>query len=191
MTAGPSIQVHPLTPERWDHLVQLFGAHGASSGCWCMWWRQTASEFAAKAGEKNREEFRAIVASERVPGLLAYEQGVPVGWCSIGPREDFGRLNRSPTLKRVDDSPAWSIVCFYIKPRSRGKGVGAALLQAAVAHAASRGASVVEGYPLDESTGPVTNAGAFTGVLAMFREAGFKEVARRSARRPIMRREIS
>lgn len=179
--------IHPLTLDRWDDLVRLFGANGAVGGCWCMWWRQTSREFGAKAGDQDREELRTIVESGRVPGLLAYEGGVPVGWCSLGPREEFGRLNRSPVLKPVDEQPAWAIVCFFINRNHRGQGVGAALLRAAIAHAAAEGAAIVEGYPLDDSVGRLSNSAAYTGVVSMFREAGFEEVARRTPGRPIMR----
>ena len=40
-------EFHPLTPELWSDLEQLFGARGACGGCWCMWWRLSAGEFAA------------------------------------------------------------------------------------------------------------------------------------------------
>ncbi len=36
---------HPLTPERWVDFENLFGSRGACGGGWCMWWRQTPSEF--------------------------------------------------------------------------------------------------------------------------------------------------
>lgn len=48
-------------------------------------------------------------------------------------------------------------------------------------------ASIVEGYPVDESGRRVTNAAARTGVLSMFRPAGFEETVRRSRRSPILR----
>lgn len=182
-----SMEIYPLTPDRWEDLVRLFGPNGAVGGCWCMWWRQTSKEFDSKAGDQNCEELRAIVDSGRVPGLLAYQAGVPVGWCSLAPRAEFGRLNRSPVLKTIDEQPVWSIVCFFINRNHRGRGVGADLLRAAVAHAVAQGAAVVEGYPLDDSAGRLSNSAAYTGVVSMFREAGFEEVARRSPGRPIMR----
>ena len=109
-----SWQFHRLTPERWTDFEELFGERGAAGGCWCMWWRLTQREFDAQKGEGNRRAMKAIVDSGRVPGVLAYHEGQPVGWCSVAPREEFPRLGRSRILKPVDDEPVWSVVCFFI-----------------------------------------------------------------------------
>ena len=77
----------PLTAERWSDFVELFGERGAYGGCWCMWWRLTRREFEQGQGEVNRQRMKAIVDSGRIPGILAYLQGKPVGWCSVAPRE--------------------------------------------------------------------------------------------------------
>ncbi len=186
MLAEP-LQIRPLTPERWDDLVVLFGPRGAVAGCWCMWWRQTAREFEQNAGEANREALRAQVEAGRVPGLLACRGGRAVGWVSVAPREEFGRLERSPTLGRVDEAPVWSVACFYIARDERRGGVGSALLRAAADHASAHGARCVEGYPVDVGDGSSRASDIFTGVLSTFLEAGFREVARRSPKRPIVR----
>ena len=105
----------PLTPQRWDDLAALFGPSGAYGGCWCMFWRETRQEFSLNCrnkGEGNREALHALVDSGVVPGILGYRGGVPLVWCSIAPREDFPALERSRNLKRLDDQPVWSIVCF-------------------------------------------------------------------------------
>jgi hypothetical protein len=52
-----------------------------------------------------------IIAAGKEPGLLVYHRHKPVSWISIAPREDFPVLDRSPTLKRVDDQSVWSISC--------------------------------------------------------------------------------
>ena len=90
-----SWEFHRLTLERWADFEELFGEHGAAGGCWCMWWRLTGKEFDAQKGEGNRTAMKAIVDSGRVPGILAYHEGHPVGWCSVAPREEFPRLERS------------------------------------------------------------------------------------------------
>lgn len=178
--------VAPLTADRWDDLVALFGERGASSGCWCMWWRCAAKEWDANAGGGNRRALAALVATGPPPGLLAYHDGKPVGWVAVAPRTEYPRLDRSPKLKRVDATPVWAVSCFYIDRWFRGTGVAGTLLRAAVEYARSQGATAVEGYPLDPGEGRVSNAAAWTGVLDMFRAAGFDEIARRGGR-PIVR----
>jgi GNAT superfamily N-acetyltransferase len=180
------LEFHPATAERWPDLERLFGEHGASSGCWCMWWRLTRSQFAQQRGQKNKQALKAIVDSGQVPGLLAYAAGQPIAWCSIGPRETYPALERSRTLGRVDDKPVWSVVCFFVAKPSRRRGLMVPLLKAAVAYARERGAKIVEGYPV-EPTETLSGDSGYTGVVSAFRKAGFVEVLRRSEARPIMR----
>lgn len=183
------IDVHPLTPDRWDDLLDLFGKSGAYSGCWCMYWRVPSKTFGAECGAGLKKRFKKLVDDGEVPGLLGYFDGVPVGWISLGPREAFGRIERSPKLRKVDDTPVWSIVCFFIKRGHRGGGVATQLLDAALKYARKRGAKHIEGYPIDASGGRKDNASMFTGALEMFEDAGFAEIERRGGR-PIVRRAL-
>ncbi len=183
----PPLEFHLLTPERWQDLEALFGERGACGGCWCMWWRVKRSQFEKQKGEENRRAFKEIVDSGEIPGLLAYAEGQPIGWCSVAPREDFPVLDRSRTLKRVDDQPVWSVVCFFVAKPFRRKGVTAELLRAAVEYARERGAKIVEGYPIEPKKPDMPAPFAWTGLASTFRRAGFVEVLRRSETRPIMR----
>jgi len=47
-------------------------------------------------GLQNRQAMKALVDRGTVPGLIGYENGVPVAWVSLGPREDYAKLRRSP-----------------------------------------------------------------------------------------------
>ena len=181
----PTLEVHPLTPERWGDLETLFGKRGASSGCWCMWWRLPRAQFQQQAGQRNKEALKAIVDSGQPPGLLAYAGGEAIAWCSVGPRPAFTALERSRTLKRVDDAPVWSVVCFFVAKPFRRRGVMVPLLTAAVEYARAHGAKIVEGYPV-EPTQRLSGDRGYTGVVSAFRKAGFVEVLRRGTR-PIMR----
>jgi GNAT superfamily N-acetyltransferase len=182
----PALEFLPVTPERWADLERLFGEHGAHGGCWCMWWRLRRSDFAKQTGEQNKQVLKAIVDSGEIPGLLAYADGEPVAWSSIGPRERFAALEQSRKLKRVDDKAVWSIVCFFVAKPFRGKGLMGRFLKAAVAYAKQRGAKIVEGYPI-EPTGRLSGYSGYAGVASSFRKAGFVEVLRRSERQAIMR----
>ena len=180
----------PLTLDRWPDLEKLFGPRGACGGCWCMYWRLTRPEFAAGQGAGNRRAFRRLVGSGVVPGILAYMGGEPAGWCAIEPRAAYPRLARSRILAPVDDAPVWSIACFFIARQYRKQGLSVELLEAAARHARAAGARIIEGYPIESGQGSVPAAFAWTGLTGAFRAAGFVEVARRSARQPVMRREL-
>lgn len=189
------VDVHQLTPERWDDFAALFGPNGACGGCWCMWWRVTAKEFEAGA-DVNRERMRALVeGGDHAPGLLAYDGERVVGWCTVSPRTEFGRIERSPDLAFAggdDEAHAlWSVPCFYIGPGQRGRGIARALLDAAVAYAVEHGAAVVEGYAVDPGRRKFSNSELYTGTVSLFEGAGFERVgARKPTSRIVMRRAV-
>ena len=102
---GGTLQVLPVITERWPDLEALFGKNGACQGCWCMFWRAARADFHEASGAGNRAALQELVLAHQVPGLLAYAGEQVVGWCSIGPREQFRALENSRLLKRVDDQP--------------------------------------------------------------------------------------
>ncbi|MBZ5552662.1 MAG: GNAT family N-acetyltransferase [Acidobacteriia bacterium] len=182
-----ALVVRPLTPSRWKDLELLFGQRGACGGCWCMWWRLKRSQFVAQKGEGNRRAFRRIVELGEIPGLLAYLDNEPIGWCALSPREKLPVLERSRILQPVDDQPAWSVVCFFVSKPFRRQGITTELLKAAVDYARKRGARIVEGYPVETRKGRLPDPFVYTGLPSAFKKAGFVEALRRSPTRPIMR----
>ena len=129
----------------------------------------------------------------RAPGLVAYDGDEAVGWISIGPREDYERLAHSKVLAPIDDKRVWSIVCFVVGRRARGRGVARALLNAGVAYARKHRARTLEAYPVEvPAGGRMPSADVYRGTLSMFESVGFEVVARREspggrAPRPIVR----
>ena len=153
-----------------------------------MWWRIKRKEFEKQQGAQNRTAMKAIVERNELPGILGYLDERPVAWCSVAPREAFPVLDRSPILKRVDDQPVWSIVCFFVDRRYRRQGISLHMLKAAVDYAADTGATIVEAYPVIPRKEQAPDMYLFTGLLSTFEQAGFVEVCRRSPFRPIVRR---
>lgn len=185
------LEVHPLTKGRWEDLVELFSRPGASipRSCWCMFYRRPGG-LAPGGGAANRAGLRSLVEQGGVaPGLIGYQDGRPVGWISLGPREDYSKLQRSPVMKPVDDKPVWSIVCFFVDKAARGKGVSEALLKGAIDYARSRGVTLLEAYPVDKP-GESQPDFMFFGAKRMYDRAGFTEVARRKEARPVVRRRL-
>ena len=183
MTA--TLEFHPLTPERWEDIKTLFENNTVCRTCWCMWWRISASEWTKNKGKQNRNLLKALVNSGKAPGILAYSGGQPIGWCSVAPREEYTRLERSRTLKRIDEKPVWSVVCFFVSKPFRRKGISTKLLQAAVDHAKERGATIIEGYP-SKCEKKQQDSLVYTGLVSAFQKVGFKPVAD-SKTRTIMR----
>ncbi|KPU46140.1 acetyltransferase (GNAT) family protein [Oxobacter pfennigii] len=181
------LSFRPLTLETWQDFEQLFGKTGACGGCWCMWWRLRRKEFDKQKGEGNKSAMYRIVEKGIVPGIIAYINKLPVGWCSVAPRDEFSVLDRSRILKRVDDQPVWSIVCFFVAKQYRCRGITIQLIKAAIEYAKKNGALIVEGYPVQPKKSKMPDVFAFTGFMSAFEKAGFTEIVRRSDTRPIMR----
>jgi GNAT superfamily N-acetyltransferase len=177
------ITIHPLTPDLWPALEDLFGEQGPVSRCWCMYWR-IGSEYRKRPREGNKAAFREVVKSGPPPGLLAFDGDLAVGWCQLTPRDDLPWLDRTWRLKRVDDLPVWALSCFYVRKGYRKRGVTSTLIAAALEAARRAGAPALEAYPVDAELTPIASG---TGYLSTFQRAGFKIVARHVPPRPIVR----
>jgi GNAT superfamily N-acetyltransferase len=191
MKKRPALVCRPLTPSRWKDFAALFGPGGACGGCWCPWVRLPSREYRAVRGTRARRRMKALVDAGRVPGLLAYEGSRAVGWLALGPREEFRRLETSRALKPVDARPVWSAPCFFVARDARGRGVTTALLKAAADFARRQGARILEGYPVDARGRRQAPAFVWWGLLPAFEKAGFREAARRTPGRPVVRRALS
>jgi GNAT superfamily N-acetyltransferase len=186
---GP-FRARPLTPATWPDLEELFGLPGGSivRGCWCMYYRTTGKE-SGLAADRSKRSLCGLVSSGVVPGLVGYLDDSPVGWISLGPREDYLKLRRSPIMKPVDDTQVWSVVCTYVAKPYRGLGLQHRLLKAAMDFARDHGVRMLEAYPVDKP-GRSHDDFMFFGARSLYERAGFREVVRRSPTRVVMRRAL-
>lgn len=186
MSKNIPLSFQPLTLERFMDFEQLFGLHGACGGCWCMFWKLRGRAFDENTGESARQMQKSIVESGITPGLLAYKDGQPVGWIAVEPRSAYPRLAHSRVLKPVDGKVVWSVTCFFVDRKFRKQGVTIGLLKAAIEYVRSKRGRIVEGYPT-EALEKKPDVFMYTGTMSAFKKVGFKEVARNSTSRPIVR----
>lgn len=186
MTDSTLLTFHPLTSDLWADFERLFGPRGACAGCWCTFWKLRGKAYEESTGEPARQMQKSIVESGIVPGLLAFQEGEPVGWIAVEPRSAYPKLAHSRVLKPVDEADPWSVTCFFVARQARRQGLTVEMLKAAIHYVREQGGKIVEGYPIDAER-DLPDVFVYHGTAAAFQKAGFVEVARRSETRPIMR----
>ena len=158
-----------------------------------MWFIIPVKEFHAAGSEGNRAEFRELtMTSDNPMGLIAYQDGGPVGWAAVGPKSRYVRALSTPTYRggvSTDDSSIWLIPCFFVRKAARGTGIPRALLKAAVQSARENGAAAIDGFPFSgdkrRSSGDIQ-----VGFESVFLSCGFELLRTPSASRVVMRREL-
>lgn len=187
------IEVKRVTTDLLSQAESLFESDAATAGCFCMWFIIPVAEYHSGGAERNRELFREVAHSSPDPiGLLAYEDGEPVGWCAAGPRERYDRALRIPSFRGRDsseDQSVWLVPCFFIAKQARRQGVAKALLEEAVVMAQEAGAKAIEGFPF--ATGAKLGKDPMVGAEAIFEACGFQPTRRPSKTRVVMRRELN
>lgn len=190
---GADIEVVAATGH-WDGFYEVVGVKKpGGNGCWCMSYRDTSVPGDARGAYMKDE-----CESEPGPGVLAYVDGEPAGWCSVAPRSSYRRLMNSRTIPFVDDQDAWSTVCFVVRPPYRGQGLMHTLLDGAVRHARDHGAAVIEGYPIEVDApggGRVDIISGYVGTTSLFEASGFERALKTTAHsggreRWVMRRRL-
>jgi GNAT superfamily N-acetyltransferase len=193
--ATTTIEIEPLTSDRWNDLAALFEEGGDPRWCWCQFYRVRGLDWSNSSADGNRERLATLTRDGPPPGLVGYQDGRAVGWVSLAPRPAYDRLTHAKLLAPVDDKPVWSIVCFVVSRSARRQGVAKALLDGAIAWAKGQGATILEAYPSDVKGRKVPAANLYHGSLSMFEDAGFEVVARRQFNkttpvRPIVRLDL-
>jgi GNAT superfamily N-acetyltransferase len=185
------IVVHDATPDRWPDLLTVMGTRGDPSRCWCQFFRIAGAGWDRATAPAMREALHEQVHRDVPPGVLAFRDDEPVGWCAVAPRGSYPRLGGSPVAQATDDGRGvWAVTCFVVRVGHRRKGVASALLNGAVDLARRHGASIVEAYPVDAVARRASAAELYHGPLSVFLAAGFAEVARPSTARAVVRRTL-
>ncbi|MEO7016862.1 MAG: GNAT family N-acetyltransferase [Leifsonia sp.] len=126
---------------RWeDFATFMVPRKPGGGGCVCMAYRHSRFDMPGRI-----EHMRSECSAEPGPGVLAYLDEQVAGWCSVAAKSTYRRLMQSRTIPHVDEErKPWSIVCFVVRGGFPKRGLMHDLLDGAVEHAKSSGATVVE-----------------------------------------------
>lgn len=198
--AAGSLTVVPANRAGCGDLQAIFGTRGQAARCQCQRYKLAPLEsFGSTPVEERAHRLRVQTScgdpdSPETSGLVAYLDGVPVGWCAVEPRCNYQSLLRNQRVpwrgrdEDKQDCTVWAITCLLARARCRRQGISRALVRAAVRFARDRGARAVEAYP--RITPPALDEELHCGLLTTFLDAGFTEVSRPTERRAVVRVEL-
>lgn len=196
-----TITVVPVGEAAWGDVEQTFGTRGDPATCWCQWFRLTSAQFKQAPVSELRERMHEQTGQHPSPGVLAYLDGEPAGWCAVAPRGAYPLLKGSRIANAANDMDAgtseadasgtvdtWAITCFVVRVGFRKRGVAKMLVKAATEFAAQNGARRVEAFPVDPAARASMSASEmYHGTVSLFESAGFQLVARPTRTRAVMR----
>jgi ribosomal protein S18 acetylase RimI-like enzyme len=190
-----------LSDKTWPDFVKLFSQGNGWDHCWCMHfhrprplpkdlWLSTRKLRAAR----NRREQKKLIAKGCSHGILVYTNGVPVGWCQYGLREELTRIDNMRThcvpAAEMKTGKFWRITCFVVDRKYRRRGIAGAALKAALESIKRQGGGVVEAYPVANWEGKSLGNMSTHGTVSMFKKAGFKHFAPFGNTNVVMRKTI-
>ncbi|MEU4608186.1 GNAT family N-acetyltransferase [Kribbella sp. NPDC023972] len=185
------VDVRAAGPDSWADVAAVMGKRGDPARCFCQYFRRRGKEWDTATRESNRRALRNQVCHGDIPpGVLAHDDGAPVGWCAVSPRTSYPRVVASPNW-RTDQPDAWVITCFVVPVGHRRQGLAGELALGAVDLAQSYGAQTVEGCAVDTSIADrMSSADLYRGPLSVFLSAGFTEVSRTNPRWVLVRKQL-
>lgn len=170
------LEIHRLTPERLSDFLDFFDNRAfednpAWSGCYCVFYHHDGEEadWARRSKEDNRSFAENLVRTGALTGFLAYNDGVPVGWCNVNDKRRFFLAKNRAEAPSPDDDDVAAIVCFVIYHLNRRRGISAALLEHVIAHYRDSGIRRLEAYPLNEGVEGIH----YHGPLSLYLRHGF------------------
>jgi GNAT superfamily N-acetyltransferase len=171
------VEVRPATAETFEDVATILAPkkHDAPV-CWCLSYRVPNAEYKTLSGRDRPDRLRDFCERDPSPGVVAYVDEAPAGWCSFGPRSSLPRLANSRTIPKIDDLPVWSVFCFVIRPAFRRMGLSGRLLEGVIDYAGARHVPVLEAYPFDAEAQRISASLAYVGTTRVFEAAGFSRV---------------
>jgi ribosomal protein S18 acetylase RimI-like enzyme len=174
-----NISIKKLEPSRVNDYMRFFDNiafcdNPAWSLCYCCFY------YLKEEDEPNEDIKNSIrtyamdkISNGTLNGFLACSDGEPVGWCNADILTNYKRIMDNDEILKDASKKVGAIVCFVIDPNHRGKGIAAALLEAACDLFTTEGYDWIEAYPAKEADTPAEN---YHGPIQMYLNHGFEVI---------------
>jgi GNAT superfamily N-acetyltransferase len=188
--------IRALAPALAADFLEFFDARAFAdnpgwSDCYCRFFKaRTLEEWDKLGAAENRAAAEKGVLSGEMSGYLAYVDGRAVGFCAADAKAAYPLLANYPGLPGKDDAGAAAIVCLVVEKAHRRKGIGKALVRAAVEGAERAGFRSIEAYPraqIEERA--LSDAESYPGPASLYAGLGFARL-REAGDRIVMSRTI-
>jgi ribosomal protein S18 acetylase RimI-like enzyme len=203
VTNGAAIKLSTkeLSEATWPDFLKLFSQGNGWDHCFCVHFRRPRSlpkdqrlPTRKLRAARNRQEQKKLIDKSCSHGILVYENGVAVGWCQYGLREELTRIDHMRTYRvpppEIRTGKFWRIACFVVDRKYRRRGIAGAALAAALESIKRQGGGIVEAYPVANWEGKSFGNMSTHGTVSMFKKAGFKRVAPFGNTNAVMRKKI-
>ena len=121
MPADSETKVEAAASVLREDVSQVFATRGDPARCWCQYFKLPNREFQnAKAQACAGMLREQVQASAPGPGVIAFLDGEPVGWCAVEPKPAYSRLQRATVVtvgsrQKPDDASVWPVTCFVVR----------------------------------------------------------------------------
>ena len=172
-----------------EGLLALF--ESAGSGCYCNYWhfdgdKNAWLERCYIKPEENRAALVERLAAPELCGIVALAGARVCGWLKLSRSSSVPRLYAQKPYRNLpllvagdaERERVFAIGCTYVAEESRGSGVSAALLRAAIRAVREAGGSALEAFPRGTPDGARLRADeVWMGPETLFLGAGFTRVS--------------
>jgi GNAT superfamily N-acetyltransferase len=189
-----NVVIRPLEPALVQDFLSFFDSRAFAdnpdwSECYCRCFKTVGvAAWKAATAKVNRADAEREIKLGAMRGYLAYVDGTMRGWCAADSKLAYPMLADFEGVMADDDERTASIVCLLVEASWRGKGIGRALVEAALAGEAARDHAWMEAYPRTAAH-RLSDSEAYPGPLGLYLSLGF-EPLRIAGDRTILRRPL-
>ncbi len=182
----------PLDPVTWPDFEAMFLRHrGVCGGCWCVYHRVSSADYSKSTREERHARMKAYLDDGTACGIVTYQDGVPIGWCNVGPAQYFVSFDRSPAYRALhisqEQKPDWRIACVFVDKSCRRRHLSGRVLSFAMDYIAANGGGIVEAFPIVKESTPQPS---YTGKLHQYEALGFRPVSPMGTHRMLVRAHV-